>query len=158
MKITKEQTEVLNKFICERFSFDKDNLIAINNFHNYRGELLIGYLKNYGWEEDASGKTAFYLIKSPENEIVAFFSLKCGNVFETLNIEEMQQQTQIVKEMLRLIMANKNDKEMTLKLLEQYRSGQNLSFEELGLSINNFGLFKETLNYIKMDINKAIKK
>ena len=80
--ITEQQKEVLSRFKCERLKNDRNNLIDIQFFVSEQGDGLVTNLKNNGWKEDEKGSTAYYVIKNPDGEIVMFFSLKCGVLFD----------------------------------------------------------------------------
>ena len=40
------------------------------------------YLNDYAWEADTKGNETCYLLKSPANEVIMYFTLKCGNLFD----------------------------------------------------------------------------
>ena len=81
-KITDEQKKILENFSCERLSSNPENRSLIKSFVSEKGSLLVDYLHNLAWDEDVECKTAYYLVKSPKNEIALFFSLKCGALFD----------------------------------------------------------------------------
>ena len=80
-KITDKQKEIIESFSCERLSDKQENKELIKNFKSEKGRSLVRYLQHLAWDEDTEGKTAYYLIKDPDNEIALFFSLKCGALF-----------------------------------------------------------------------------
>ena len=80
--ITEEQMEILRRFTCERLTARRTNLDDIQDFTSRRGEGLVGSLLTKGWRADSRGLTNYYLIRNPEGEIVMFFSLKCGTLFD----------------------------------------------------------------------------
>lgn len=82
MRITEEQENILNKLICERFKDNPESAALIQNFQNHKGDPIVNYMKRYGLQEDKEGNTAFYLVRTPENEVLLFFSLKCGVLFK----------------------------------------------------------------------------
>lgn len=84
MRITNEQEQILNSLICERLSADNENKILIENFVSKRGSSLVKYLRKQGLVEEQEGKTAYYVIKTPNKDVLMFFSIKCGAVFEPL--------------------------------------------------------------------------
>lgn len=88
MQITKEQNELLDSFKCERFSTDAANAEMIKSFTSERGASLVSYFMNFGMKEDIQGTTTYYIIKDAQNEIMMFFSLKCGSLFEPLLDED----------------------------------------------------------------------
>lgn len=80
--ITDEQRAYLDSFRCERLTADDSNRDKIRYFQNRKGSGLVNKLKYLAWAEDAIGSTAYYVIKDAFDEIVMFFSLKCGVLFD----------------------------------------------------------------------------
>lgn len=80
--ITAAQKAILDSFTCERLTADRRNLDEIQYFYSERGEGLVNSLLRQGWKSDLRGSTAYYVIKNPDGEIVMFFSLKCGVLFD----------------------------------------------------------------------------
>lgn len=98
MEITKEQINILNSFKCDRLSSNEQNKELIKGFKSEKGDLLVKYMQQKGWDEDVSGETAFYLIKNPEGVPCLFFSLKCGALFEPLNEADIEKNIRIIQE------------------------------------------------------------
>lgn len=84
MRITKEQEAILKSLKCERLSSNAENEKLIQSFYSKRGKSLVSYFKEYGMKEDKANTTAYYVIKTKEDEVLMFFSLKCGALFEPL--------------------------------------------------------------------------
>ncbi len=84
MRITKEQQSILDELVCERLKENEENSRLIQDFENEKGTLIVDYLKQYGLKEDIEGNTAFYIVKTKDNEVLMFFSLKCGELFDSL--------------------------------------------------------------------------
>lgn len=80
--ITPEQQQLLNRFTCERLTAHHENLYDIQDFESADGEGLVDSLLKQGWSSDLRGTTIYYLIRNPDGEIVMFFSLKCGVLFD----------------------------------------------------------------------------
>lgn len=72
-KITEEQVKVIESFSFERLSGKKENRDLIKRFTSDKGSSLVEYLQRLAWNEDIECKTAYYLIKSPDDEIAMFF-------------------------------------------------------------------------------------
>lgn len=106
MKITTEQEQILDSLVCERLSRNQKNYGLIRKFENKKGALIVDYLKQYGWGEDIDGDTAFYIVKTKDNQPLMFFSLKCGELFDPLFDEEETMQN--YEEYLLIIQALKN--------------------------------------------------
>ncbi len=106
MRITDKQRDILNNLTCERLCDDILNAELIQNFENRKGSLIVEYLKEKGIQEDREGKTAFYIVKTKDNEVLMFFSLKCGELFDSLFDEE--ETFENYEEYLLIIQALKN--------------------------------------------------
>ena len=83
MKITSEQIAILESLKCERLSSNENNMCLVDNFFNRRNSSLEHTLKNEAMEEDAEGSVAYYLIKDREDNILFFFSLKSGSLYDS---------------------------------------------------------------------------
>lgn len=88
MRITKKQESILNNLICERLKDNPQSIELISGFESERGALIVDYLKQCGLEEDSEGSTAFYIVRTSDNVVLSFFSLKCGELFDPLFDEE----------------------------------------------------------------------
>lgn len=133
-KITEEQREIIKKFTCERLSCNPMNKELIKTFKNRKGCSLVGYLQKRAWREDVEGTTAYYLIKNPDDDIALYFSLKCGALFDPLDengVEENALRFQKLLNVIQGINGEGQERELAVQLLEQYRSGQNISIEQI---------------------------
>ena len=134
MKITIEQEKILDSFICERLSANNDNEALIDTFVSKRGSSLVKYFKEYGPEEEKEGKTAYYVIKTKNNEILMFFSMKCGVLFEPLIDEDEVRQD--FQRLIILLQAIKNvngdglEAEEANQILLKYQVGDRISLED----------------------------
>ena len=82
MRITKEQQKVLNGLLCERLSSDEKNLRQVDTFVNYRNDSIANVLRNEAYEEDERGRVAYYVVKDENGEMLFFFSLKNGMLYD----------------------------------------------------------------------------
>ncbi len=134
MKITPEQNAVLNSFRCERLSSDSVNENLIESFTSKRGASLVSYFKQFGLQEDQEGNTTYYVIKTKENDILMFFSMKCGALFDPLLDEnEVKQDFQRLLILLQAIDNVKDDgaeDEEALAILTKYQVGDRISIED----------------------------
>lgn len=126
MRITERQIDILNKFSCERLNSNVDNLSLIKNFYSKRGAGLVKYLIQNGPQEDASGETAFYLIKNSNGQPCLFFSLKCGALFEPFDVEGLEKQLQQVKGLLEMLSSHNADEEKKKALYAELGSVRQL--------------------------------
>lgn len=106
MKITAMQENVLNSFVCERLSSNPINIKLMDHFVSKRGESLVNYLRKKGLAEDKAGETAYYVIKNEKNDIMMFFSMKCGALFDPLLDEDVVQKD--FQRLITLLQAIKN--------------------------------------------------
>ncbi|MBQ1677019.1 MAG: hypothetical protein II065_06260, partial [Bacteroidaceae bacterium] len=83
MKITPEQLTLLESFKCERLSSNKNNMRLVDNFFNRRNTSLVHTLQNEAMEEDEEGSVAYYVIKDKDENILFFFSLKSGSLYDS---------------------------------------------------------------------------
>lgn len=155
-KITDDQKRLLEKFSCERLSSNPKNHNLIKNFVSEKGSLLVDYLYDLAWDEDVEGKTAYYLIKSSEDEIALFFSLKCGALFDPLDEKIVEKKVKKLQELLRAVQGistNGKEKEFATQILENFRSGQDISIEQIKrnikISTQQAKEFLENLDYDK---------
>ncbi len=84
MRIQEEQERILDSLICERLKDNPESEMLICDFENKKGSLIVDYLKQYGLKEDKEGTTAFYIVRTQDNNVLMFFSLKCGVLFDPL--------------------------------------------------------------------------
>ena len=131
MRITAEQKDLLDGFRCERLSADVVNEELIKSFASRRGTSLVSYFQNFGLREDAAGKTAYYIIKDKENEVMMFFSLKCGTLFAPLPDEnEVKQDFQRLLTLLQAIEnAGEGNEVEAVAILTKYQVGAQISIE-----------------------------
>ena len=85
--ITQEQKQLLQQFTCERLTARRVNKFDIKNFLSVQGKGLENTLKTGAWEADLEGSIAYYLVRNPAGEIVLYFSLKCGMLFDPNFVE-----------------------------------------------------------------------
>lgn len=134
MRITKEQSDLLKSFKCERLSADVVNEELMKSFTSKRGSSLVSYFTSFGMKEDTAGTTTYYVIKDAQNEIMMFFSLKCGALFDPLFDEnEIKQDFQRLLILLQAIENANGDNEETeeaIAILEKYQVGDRISIED----------------------------
>lgn len=84
MTISEAQAYFKSKYYCELIDANPSNRELVESFQpNEYGTHLADYLKNPAWDEHQSGEKRFYLIKTIDGEIVAYFTLQCGLLFNT---------------------------------------------------------------------------
>ncbi len=82
MRITDFQISTLNSLRCIRINEEDSILREVENFSNPQNIQLENTIKGSAFQEDSDGGIAYYVVLSPENDIFAYFSLKCGLLFD----------------------------------------------------------------------------
>jgi hypothetical protein len=82
MEISQEQLDKLKTLTCERLSSNEENLYLVDSFMNARNEALSDVLKNKANEEDEKNLLAYYVVKDSKHNILFYFSLKCGMLYD----------------------------------------------------------------------------
>jgi predicted house-cleaning noncanonical NTP pyrophosphatase (MazG superfamily) len=108
MKIRKDQLGILESLRCERLSSDRSNLYAVENFSNSINDDIALTLRNEAFKEDESNSIAYYVVKHPNDQILFFFSLKCGLLFDHFINPELLKQLQKLAEELNDISDDKS--------------------------------------------------
>jgi len=139
VKITDEQEKILDSFICERLSAEKINEVLIDTFVSMRGSSLVNYFKEFGPKEEQEGKTAYYVIKTKQNEMLMFFSMKCGALFDPLlDEDEVKQDYQRLIILLQAITNASTDgpeADEANMILKKYQVGDRISIEDFNSAI-----------------------
>jgi len=135
MQITEEQKRILDSFTCERLSSNPDNLRGVENFCNLRNGSLEHTLKDTAYAEDEANHIAYYLIKDADGNILFYFSLKCGMLYDSVDQEE---QLRKLNDLYRLLVELENDSSSTAEekltinsILESIRTRKGLVKEDL---------------------------
>lgn len=141
MRITREQQDILNSLKCERLTSNPENLRLVQQFVNLRNPNLADYLKNEAWQEDLSGDVTYYLVKNPQDEVLLYFSLKCGAMFEDFNEHRMEKEYRFWKELK--------------GILEQSINGDE-NFQKVRNIIENLYMGREVHDEILRDVVKKL--
>lgn len=83
MRITEAQKAILERLTCERLSANPDNMRLVDAFFNRRNPSLVQTLQNEAMEEDQEGKVAYYLIKDKDGNILFYFLIKSGTLYDS---------------------------------------------------------------------------
>lgn len=83
MKITPEQRARIDSLYCERLSNNAVNFRLVDEFFNSRNTSISDTLQNEAYQEDETGKVAYYVVKNQEGQIIFYFSLKCGMLYDS---------------------------------------------------------------------------
>lgn len=91
MKITKQQLNVLDSLVVERLcDHQPDTAALVNTFSCRKNTNLENVIRSrHAFDKDEEGTTAYYVVKAPTGELLLYFSLKCGELFEQLDMHKM---------------------------------------------------------------------
>lgn len=67
---------------CERLSANEENFRQVDSFFNRKNDGIADTLRNEAYGEDEEGITAYYVVKHENGEILFYFSLKCGLLYD----------------------------------------------------------------------------
>lgn len=87
MRITEEQKAILDSLVVERLRDNKSkNASLVNSFANAKNPVLENIIRTrVSFDRDTEGTVAYYVVKAPTGELLLYFSLKCGELFEKLD-------------------------------------------------------------------------
>ena len=82
MTITESQLGLLRSLKCERLSSKPENFSLIDDFYNTRNNSLVDTLQGDAYDDDENNRIAYYIVKTVDDKILFFFSLKCGLLYD----------------------------------------------------------------------------
>lgn len=133
MRITNEQDAILEELICERLRDNPNSSALIQNFENEKGTLIVDYLKQYGLKEDLEGTTAFYIVRNKNNDVLMFFSLKCGELFDHLfdeaEIEAGYEEHLLIIQALKNVESNEDAKNSAINKIKELSDAKGISMQ-----------------------------
>jgi len=135
MKISLEQSKILESLVCQRLSSDPDNMYLVDEFSNDINDEIAQTLRNEAFAEDESNSIAYYVVKHPNGQILFFFSLKCGLLFDHFIRPELLDRLKALSEELRDISDDKSltpqQKQDVTEVMEKIRACKGVTREDL---------------------------
>ena len=133
--MTEIETRLYSLLHCERLSANDDNFRLVDSFTNRRNDSLASALKNEAYADDENGTVAYYVIKNQEGQIVFFFSLKTGLLYDQhideKTIKLMKKVNDFVQENLKSAEATDDQIQALIKFIEKIRSHKGITKEDL---------------------------
>lgn len=132
MRITDKQQQVLDSLICERLSSSEANMRLVDDFYNISNDHLVDPLRNEAFGEDEDGVIAYYIVKHPDGQILFYFSLKCGLLYDNFGLIDAESLRTVKKLYNHLVDMKKSpdttqdEKEYIDSLLENLRTRKGL--------------------------------
>ncbi|MCM1049429.1 MAG: hypothetical protein NC433_13495 [Clostridiales bacterium] len=91
MTIDEIKSYFQDNFYVERLTSKAENKNLIKAFEApKKGIMLEWYLHQKAWNDDLEGETKVYLIKDKNDFLVAFFSIKCGLLYDSHEYEKLK--------------------------------------------------------------------
>lgn len=81
-RITAEQQMIIDRLRCERLSSNQENMRLVEDFYNKRNDSIAQTLRNEAYAEDEANTIAYYVVKDEEGNLLFYFSLKCGLLYD----------------------------------------------------------------------------
>lgn len=135
MQLTNEQQLKLKSFHCERLSLNEVNFELINDFYNAKNNSLVDTLQNEAYDDDLQNRIAYYVVKDGEENILFFFSLKCGLLYDEFiegdRLKEMQSFYALILQMCKDDSLSDEDKLAVHSLLEKVRTKKGVKKEDV---------------------------
>lgn len=155
--MTETETRLHDIFHCERLSSNDENFRLVDTFTNSRNDSLASVLKNEAYEDDENGVVAYYVVKNTEGQIVFFFSLKTGLLYDQ-HIDEkaiklMKKLNDFVQENLKSEATTHSQIQALNKFIEKIRSHKGITKEDLDSLPNKNNTLLEDL---QQELNKNI--
>lgn len=152
-KITKEQKAVLRTFKCQRLTVDPANRKLVRFFFSRNGASLTGTLQGSAWAEDEAGINAYYVIKNQEDDILLFFSLKCGVLFNPNYFKKIREEFEEAQALF-LAFSKGTGPDWALQYIRELRESGRLDFRAQREIVTRYRMLKE----IYQDLNTEIEK
>ena len=144
--ITEQQKRLLESFSIERLSSSDSNLRLVGDFFNPKSDSLTNKIQSDAYEEDERGTVAYYIIKNPVGDILFYFSLKCGQLYDKLIEEEQLHLIENLFKYFDVIEKEESTSEDDRKLIKEIRESVRTSK----------GISKAELEKIQKKDNKAV--
>ena len=162
MRITNEQDAILDELICERLRDNPNSSALIQDFENEKGTLIVDYLKQYGLKEDLEGTTAFYMVRNKNNDVLMFFSLKCGELFDPLfdeaEIEAGYEEHLLIIQALKNVESNEEAKNSAINKIKELSDAKGISMQTaLNLILRETKTKQRMLTALNKEISRVSK-
>lgn len=90
MIIQDEQLAILDSLKVERLNVNPENIALASTFTNVKNPNLEKVISTaHASQKDKDGSIAYYVVKTKDGVLLLYFSLKCGELFQTLDMDKM---------------------------------------------------------------------
>ncbi len=140
MRLTEEQLQKLQSFYCERLSANEANFDLISDFYNRKNNSLVDTLQNEAFADDQDNRIAYYVVKDGEDNILFFFSLKCGLLYDEFiegdRLKEMQSFYAQILQICKDETLSEEDRLAANSLLEKVRTKKGVKKEDVAMALH----------------------
>ena len=160
MRISDGQRAVLSSFVCERLK-ENGNRGLVASIKASRNPGLVKILgSDSTWEEEQQDSTAYYVVKNTDGLILAFFSIRCGELFMSLN-DELMTFSEKAYNALRAAVGTANPPKEVLenaRKIVKEASARNLTMDDILNFAKKKQSYKKDVSYEEsMEINRVAK-
>lgn len=154
MRITDAQKEIIDSLVVERLRDNQTEYASlVNTFSNKKNPTLEHIITSRSaFDRDQQGSTAYYAVKAPTGELLLYFSLKCGELFENLDLRKMDMAEKIKQAITILDHKDKFQEEDINKAEEFFNS----NIDEINALIPDFNKYIEKKEQYAADIQKEL--
>lgn len=140
MTLTEAQTRWLISLHCERLSENGDNFRLIDDFYNAKNNSLVETLQNEAYDDDQNNRIAYYVVKDGDGNILFFFSLKSGLLYDEFvegdRLKEMQTIYAHILQICKDETLSVEDRLAANSLLEKVRTKKGVRKEDLANALH----------------------
>ncbi len=121
MNINEDQRTILDHLHCVRLTCHPNAMRLVEDFSNPKNEVLVDYIQGDAFEEDSIGKAACYLILDSDEDILCYFALKTGLLYDEFQEWREYEKYKKINNILKDRIAKTNSEEAKLLLTENER-------------------------------------
>lgn len=140
MTLTEQQQQALQSFHCERLSANEANFRLIGDFYNAKNNSLVDTLQNEAYDDDQNNRIAYYVVKDGDGNILFFFSLKCGLLYDEFiegdRLKEMQSFYTHILQICKNETLPVEDRLAANSLLEKVRTKKGIKKEDVARALH----------------------
>lgn len=134
--ITQRQRDILDSFKVVRLTSSEEDLRIVGTFSNSKNETLSNKIQSdEAFDENEKGSLAYYLVKSPDDRLLFYFSLKCGQLFDELFekklIDHLKKLFKYFDKIEKEISTSEEDIKLIKEIRERFRSSKGVSKADL---------------------------
>lgn len=153
MKISDEQERILDSLVVERLKANSVNAALVNTFKNKKNpNLEHDITTRHAFDKDNEGTTAYYVVKTQDGTLLLYFSLKCGELFEKLDMRKMQ----VAKETLDCINILSNQDKYDEETIQAAKTYIETNKKDILSILPNIRDYADKKGFYKQDVTKEL--